>query len=181
MRLSSRRGHPSYKMWEPRPRGGGWWSARLHRGEGAAPTILVGAPPSGRWVVFCEAFIATRALLLQNVGAPPSGRWVVVSEDPSRRGCRSYKMWEPRPRRWVVVCEAFIATRASRLQNVGAPPSGRWGVVCEAFIATRALLLQNVGAPPSGRWGVVSEASSRQGHHFYKIPFIQTSSGRIHP
>jgi len=25
-------------MWEPRPRGDGWWSARLYRGEGAAPT-----------------------------------------------------------------------------------------------------------------------------------------------
>ena len=36
---------------------------------------------------------------------------------PSRRGRRSYKMWEPHPRRWVVVCEAFIATRASLLQN----------------------------------------------------------------
>jgi hypothetical protein len=24
--------------WEPHPRGDGWWSARLYRGEGAAPT-----------------------------------------------------------------------------------------------------------------------------------------------
>ncbi|PUE21055.1 hypothetical protein B9Z48_00965 [Limnohabitans sp. WS1] len=25
-------------LWEPRPRGDGWWSTRHYRGEGAAPT-----------------------------------------------------------------------------------------------------------------------------------------------
>ncbi|PUE18356.1 hypothetical protein B9Z48_09245 [Limnohabitans sp. WS1] len=30
-------------LWEPRPRGDGWWSARLHRGEGANPTKTVHA------------------------------------------------------------------------------------------------------------------------------------------
>ena len=38
-------------LWEPRPLGDGWWSARLHRDEGVAPTEdalhFVGAPPSG--------------------------------------------------------------------------------------------------------------------------------------
>jgi hypothetical protein len=53
-------------LWEPRPRGDGWWSARL---------------------------IATRASLLQI--RPPLGRWVVVCEALSRRGRRSYKYARP--------------------------------------------------------------------------------------
>ncbi|MEN9623688.1 MAG: hypothetical protein RJB17_483, partial [Pseudomonadota bacterium] len=46
---------------------------------------FVGAPPSGRWVVVCEAFrdegvAPTGDIAPHFVGAPPPGRWVVVCE-----------------------------------------------------------------------------------------------------
>jgi hypothetical protein len=58
--------------------GDGWWSARLHRDEGVAPT--------GKCLFFAHAGDA-----LHFVGAPPPGRWVVVCEASSRRGRRSHK------------------------------------------------------------------------------------------
>ena len=75
-------------LWEPCPRGDGWWSARLYRDEGVAPTgdapHIVGALPSGRWVVVCEDFrdegVAPTGQCPACLGAPPSGRWVVVCE-----------------------------------------------------------------------------------------------------
>jgi hypothetical protein len=57
------------------------WEYRIVVGD----LHFVGAPPSERCVVLCEAFrdggvAPTRGSVLPFVGAPPSGRWVVVCE-----------------------------------------------------------------------------------------------------
>ncbi len=96
-----RQGDGFLPLWEPRPRGYGWWYARLFRGEGAAPTgglpAICGSPALGAMGGGMRGFFATRASLLQGdgpafcrspalgaifafMGAPPSGRWVVVCQ-----------------------------------------------------------------------------------------------------
>ncbi len=55
-----------FVLWEPRPRGDGWWCAtviatRASLLQGIARNTgeclnFVGAPPSGRWVVVCDGY-----------------------------------------------------------------------------------------------------------------------------
>ncbi|PUE20260.1 hypothetical protein B9Z48_04865 [Limnohabitans sp. WS1] len=49
-------------LWEPRPRGDGWWSTRLYRGEGAAPTKKAFMQTSSGRINKGEAFCGSPAL-----------------------------------------------------------------------------------------------------------------------
>jgi len=84
-------------MWEPRPRVDGW-SARLHRGGGAAPANKRSCKHHRAWSMglalagwMWTSFLRTVIRDGIDVGAPPSGRWFVVCEASSRRGRRSCK------------------------------------------------------------------------------------------
>ncbi len=86
-------------LWEPRPRGDGWWSAGLDRDEGVSLTgdnalHFVGAPPSGRWVVVCEGY--------RDEGVAPTG-------------AKPRILWETRPRGDSSWFARVIATGASLL------------------------------------------------------------------
>ena len=136
-RGSSRRGRRSYGgmprfLWESRPRGDGWWSARLIATgasllRGDAP-LFVGAPPSGRWVVVCKADrdggVAPTGGCPAFCGRPALGAMGGGLQGASRRGRRSYGevpcyLWEPRPRGdgpWF----------ARLYRDEGAAPTGEW-------------------------------------------------------
>jgi hypothetical protein len=76
-------------LWEPRPRGDGWWSARvfatgasLLQGDGPAfcGSPALGAMGGGLRGISRRGRRSYRGMALHFVGAPPSGRWVVVCE-----------------------------------------------------------------------------------------------------
>ncbi len=142
---------------------------------------ILGAPPSGRWVMVCETF--------RDEGVAPTRGMPAICRSPapgamggglrgfSRRGRRSYMgnacyLSEPRPRGDGSWSARLFATRASLLQVeclsfVGAPPPGRWVLVCKAFrdegVAPTGKCLLFVGAPPPGRCVVVCEAFRDEG------------------
>ncbi|PUE19390.1 hypothetical protein B9Z48_06190 [Limnohabitans sp. WS1] len=119
-------------LWEPRRLGDGLWAARLFATgasllQGGA-WHFVGAPPSGRWVVGCEAF--------RDEGVAPTGGCLAFCGSPALGGMG-------------VVCEAFrdegvAPTRGDAWHFVGALPSGRWVVGCEAF--------RGGGVAPTNQW-----------------------------
>ncbi len=138
-------------LWEPRPRGDSWGSARVFATgasllQGDAPRF-VGAPPSGRFLVVCEGYrdggVAPTGGCPAFCGSPALGAILGGLRGFSRRGRRSYRgmprvLWEPRPRGDSWWSARVIATGASLLQGdaprfVGAPPSGRFLGVCECF------------------------------------------------
>ncbi len=135
---------------------------------------VVGAPPSGRWVVSCEAY--------RDEGVAPTGG-KACGASRVRVPCM---LQEPRPRRDGAWPARLIATRASllrgtmhavlrecgchaccrspalgamgcglqRLSRRGRRSYGGQGMRCIACVG----VMHFVGAPPSGRWVVACEA-----------------------
>ena len=153
-------------LWEPRPRGDGWWSAGL---IATRASLLQG---------YCAAFCRSPALgaivciCVCGCRSPALGAMGGGLQDLSRRGRRSYRdmalhfvgqgsashLWEPRPRGDCLWSARLIATRASLLQGhgpafCGTCPCILWepcprgdGWWCARVFATGASLLQKIAA-----------------------------------